>query len=112
MYLQMDGSIHGSSVNVSYGINNSIFIMHVLIKVVIGGIHGGNFLGKTKGNGAKLFSDISLWEVLVVLKRTRVLCFVLVLWMFTSSFERTFLCLFLWVMGCLTLVLASLQVLL
>ena len=40
-----------------------------------GSIHGSNYLGNTKGNGGKLFLDISLWEVLVVLKRTGVLCF-------------------------------------
>ena len=63
MYLHTDGSIHGGSVNLSYEIQDSIIIIHVLLKAVIGGIHGGNYLGKTKGNGGKLFLDILLWEV-------------------------------------------------
>ena len=98
MYLQMDGSIHDGSVNISYEIQDSVIIIHVLLKAVIDGIHGSNYLGKTKGNGSKLFLGISLWEVLIVLKRTGVLCFVVVLWTFISSYERIFLCLLLLVL--------------
>ena len=42
----------------------------------IGGIDGGIYCVKTKGNGGKFFLDISLWKDLVVLKRTGGVCFV------------------------------------
>ena len=76
MYVQLDGGIHGGSVRFRYKMNGGINSAHVLI--YRGWQHSQwHLLCKpTRGNGSKLFLDISLWDILVVLKRTGVLCFV------------------------------------